>query len=237
MRDTFDYTALPEDPMLAFIQLVEHFDTILETDTKDMENEDTRRFLIGHMNSIIGAARELGILAISQWTLPEYDDTYDEHARFDLAVKSIVLQARIRHSRTVNVYSVQLSPDDKSRIHSLVGEIRQLLEKADLDIRKKNSLFAKLSAFEADVDRIRTRFDNAMLAFLAVAQVANKGTEALKPINELLKRIKDVMGAAKEGEPEPTQLPPPEDIKQVEKPRKQISGPNASRELDDEIPF
>lgn len=237
MRDTFDYAALPEDPMLAFIQLVEHFDIILETDTKGMENDDTRRFLIGHMNSIIGAARELGILAISQWALPEYDETYREHARFDLAVKSIVLQARIRHSRTVNVYSVQLSPDDKSRIHSLVGEIRQLLEKADLDIRKKNSLFAKLSAFEADVDRIRTRFDNALLAFLAVAQVANKGTEVLKPINELLKRIKDVMGAAKEDEPESAQLPPPGDIKQVEKPRKQINGPRGNRELDDEIPF
>lgn len=237
MRDTFDYTALSENPMLAFIQLVEHFDAILETDTKGMDNEDTRRFLMSHMNSIIGAARELGIIAVSQWTLPEYDDTYDEHVRFDLAVKSIVIQARIRHSRAVNVYSVQLSPDDKSRIHSLVGEIRQLLEKADLDIRKKNALFAKLSAFEADVDRIRTRFDNALLAFLAVAQVANKGAEALKPINELLKRIKDVMGAAKESEPEPDQLPSAEDIKQVEKPHKQIRGPKAGRELDDEIPF
>ncbi|KQZ12777.1 hypothetical protein ASD44_00885 [Mesorhizobium sp. Root554] len=237
MKDTFNYTALHEDPMLAFIQLVEHFDTILETDAKGMENEDTRRFLISHMNSIIGAARELGILAISQWTLPEYDDTYGEHARFDLAVKSIVLQARIRHSRTVNVYSVQLSLDDKNRIHSLVGEIRQLLERANLDIRKKNSLFAKLNAFEADVDRIRTRFDNALLAFLAVAHVANKGTDALKPINELLKRIKDVMGAAKEDEPEQAQLPPSEDINQIEKPRKQIGGPEATREMDEEVPF
>jgi len=106
MRDTFDYTALPEDPMLAFIQLVEHFDTILETDTKEMDNEDTRRFLISHMNSIIGAARELGILAISQWTLPEYDDTYGEHARFDLAVKSIA-PASARSTRT----STRRSPD------------------------------------------------------------------------------------------------------------------------------
>ena len=64
-----------------------------------------------------------------------------------------------------------------------------------------------------------------------IVGVVDKGTNTLKPINELLRCIQAIMGNAKDEEPEQNQLPPPP---------KQITGPsegNFSRDLDDDIPF
>jgi len=139
--------------------------------------------------------------------------------------------------RTGKIYSVELTPPEKERIHSLVKKIREVIEGADLEERKKNSLYAKLHAFDKDVDRIRTPFNNAMLMALDVARVIKAGGEALNPLNETLKRINDILSTAKGRDPEQAQLPPPEEVKKLPPPNKQIEGPKYSRDLDDDIPF
>ena len=91
---------------------------------------------------------------------------------------------------------------------------RTILTVADLDDRKRNSLFEKLSAFEADVDRTRTRFENAMLAFIDIAAVA-KNAEALSPVTELVRQINELLGKAKSEEPEKQQIPSPPERKRI----------------------
>jgi hypothetical protein len=237
MVKSIDYDSLPDDPHMAFVKLVEHFDQELKEDvTGFSDNEDTRLFLIGHMNKILGAARALHIDQLGAWSLPDYDEAYGVHRDFDLAVKSIVLQVQIQNARVTKIYSVSLDTASKARIHNLVRQIRELIEASDITERKRNSLFAKLNAFEADVDRARTRFENAMLAFVDLADVVHKGTDALKPITDLVTRIKELIGEAKSAEPEPAKLPSPDSLKRVEPPQKRIEGPK-SRNLDDEIPF
>ncbi|RUW92547.1 hypothetical protein [Mesorhizobium sp. M7A.F.Ca.US.010.02.1.1] len=190
------------------------------------------------MNKIMGAARALEIDLLGTWEIPDHDDVYNVHRNFDLAVKSVVLQVQIQNARVTKIYSVSLDTATKARIHILVGQIRELVEKSNLAERKRNSLFAKLNAFEADVDRARTRFDNALLAFVDLADVVHKGTDALKPITDLVKRINELIGGAKSEEPEPAKLPSPDDIKRIEPPKKQIEDfGRKARELDDEIPF
>ncbi|ESZ07159.1 hypothetical protein X736_10765 [Mesorhizobium sp. L2C089B000] len=190
------------------------------------------------MNKITGAARALDIEALRNWELPDYDAAYNVHRAFDLATKSIVLQIQIQKARIGAIYSVTLDAATKARIHNLVKEIRELVEAADLDERKKNSLFAKLNAFDADVDRARTRFDNVMLMGITITDLIHKGTDALKPANEMLRRINELLGGAKSKEADPARLPSPDDIKRVEKPKKQIEDfGRKRRELDDEIPF
>ncbi|RWC40188.1 MAG: hypothetical protein EOS55_28070 [Mesorhizobium sp.] len=77
-----------------------------------------------------------------------------------------------------------------------------------------------------------------MLAFVDLADVVQKGTDALKPITDLVKRINELIGGAKSEEPEPAKLPSPDDIKRIEPPKKQIEDfGKKARELDDEMPF
>ncbi|ESX09734.1 hypothetical protein NKH34_29465 [Mesorhizobium sp. M1148] len=238
MAEPIDFDNLPENPFQAFVILVGLFDEQLAEDIRGNEEGDTRLALISHMNKITGAARALHIEALRDWELPDYDNTYNVHREFDLATKSIVLQIQIQKARIGAIYSVELDAATKARIHNLVNEIRQLVEAADLEVGKKNSLFSNLNAFDADVDRARTRFDNGMLMGISIADLINKGANALKPANELLKRINELLGGAKTKEAAPEKLPSPDDIKRVEKPRKQIQDfRRASRELDDEIPF
>lgn len=232
-----DYENLPDDPNLAFVKLVGHFDEVLRVETENAGyNDDTRLYLIRHMNSILGAARALDITTFNSWDVAEWDNVYSEHPKFDLAVKNLVIQINIRSARVGRVYSVQLDTPTKERIHHLCKKIREAINSSDLDERKQNSLFSKLNAFEADVDRIRTRFDNILLALSDLAATAKSGAEALNPISDLVKRITELIGEAKNKEPETHQLPSPEKNKQIEPPRKQITD-EKSHNLDDDIPF
>jgi hypothetical protein len=239
MNDFPEFDDLPDDPEVAFVRLYEKHNEEYQELIKTQE--DTRASAVEFMNTMLGVAQGLELTGVDDWTIPEdWDEVYPVFTKFDRALKRYVMEIKVRKSRVMKVYSVQLSPGDKERIHSLIREIREILTAADLQDRKRNSLFSKLNAFEADVDRVRTRFDNATLMAIDIIGVADKGTHTLRPINELLRRIQAIMGLAKEDEPEQNQLPPPADRKKLPSPPKQITGPsggNFSRNLDDDIPF
>ncbi|SCX02950.1 hypothetical protein [Agrobacterium rosae] len=235
-----EFDDLPDDPEVAFVRLYERHNE--EYQDRVRGEQDTRAEAVDFMNTMLGVARGLGIAAFDSWSIPDdWDEVYSVFTGFDRALKRYVMEIKVRKSRVTKVYSVSLSDDDKERIHGLVREIRDVLTKADLQDRKRNSLFAKLALFEADVDRVRTRFDNAMLMSLEIVGVVDQGTGTLKPVNELLRRIQSIMGLAKEKEPEQNQLPPPAEQKKLSPPPKQIEGPkssgNFSSDLDDDIPF
>ena len=86
------------------------------------------------------------------------------------------------------------------------------------------------------MDRSRTRFDNAMLMSLEVIAVVDTGIKTLNPLNELLRRIQDIMSRAKDKEPAQNQLPEPPDKKKLDPPPKRIED-HSDRNMDDDIPF
>lgn len=229
-----EFDDLPDDPEVAFVRLHERYDKELQE--KINNEQDGRIHYVEFMNSMIAVARGLDIDGFDEWTIPEdWDDIYPTYVQFDRAVKRYAMEVKVRKSRVTKVYSVELDQETKDRIHTLARSIREHIEKAELEPRKKNSLLAKLNAFEADVDRHRTRFENAMAFSIDIINTAKKAGDVLTPVNELLRRIQEIMGAAKEKDPEQQQLPPPAERKKLEPPRKRIEGPK--RDLDDEIPF
>ncbi|RUU74878.1 hypothetical protein [Mesorhizobium sp. M7A.F.Ca.MR.362.00.0.0] len=231
-------SGLDEDDEIAFTQLVERFNGELAQQLHDAEDrEDTRHYHIDYINNVLAAARGFEIEAFSSWELPTYDDAYAQYRLFSYFVKSYVMQTHIRKQRVIKTYSVSLAIEDKERIHHLINGIREILTKADIDEKKRNSLFDKLNALAADVDRARTQFQNLMLAGLEVAHLGDALGKTLNPVNELLDRIKGIIARVKGEEPEPFKLPSPQ--KRIEPPKKQIEGPKGKidRSLDDEIPF
>lgn len=235
MNDFPEYDNLPDDPEVAFVRLYEQLHGDFEERVQS-NDKDLRGYYAEFMNSIIGVAQGLDIDGFGEWSVPdEWDDIYPAFTGFDRAVKRYVMEVKIRKSRVTKVYSVHLTDEEKEKIHSYINKIREVVSSADLEERKRNSLYAKLSAFEADVDRSRTRFDNAMLMTLDVISIVDQGVKTLNPLNELLRRIQDVMSKAKSKEPEHNQLPAPPDRKKLDPPPKKLEGP--SENTGDEIPF
>ncbi|MND97178.1 hypothetical protein D3C80_894920 [compost metagenome] len=239
MADDEFFTSLNDDNEVAFTQVVARLDAELRINLGSLDDrDDPRYFQQDYMNKVVAAAGALDVHEIATYDIPSlqnnFSDVYDE---FSLAVQRYVMMISLRKVRIGKIYSVELSSADKSRIHGYVKNIRAVIEGADLDDKKRNSLYAKLNAFDADIDRARTPFNNAMLMALDVAHVVKTYGEALNPLNEFLKRINDLLATAKSKEPEASQLPPPEEKKKLSPPPKQIEGPKFSRDLDDDIPF
>lgn len=233
MNDFPEFDDLPDDPEVAFVRLYERHHQ--EYQEQSNVAQDGRGAAADFMNTMLGVARGLDIEGFETWEVPEeWDDIYPVFTNFDRALKRFIMEIKVRKSRITKVYSVSLSPDDKERIHALVAQIREVISSADLEERKRNSLYLKLGAFEVDVDRSRTRFDNAMLMALDIVGLADKATSTLNSLNELLRRIETIMGKAKEKEPEQNQLPTPTERKKLEPPPKRIEH---KTNLDDDIPF
>lgn len=231
------YETLHDDDQIAFTELVAKLDKDLADRLELLHPEaDQRSAHMDYMNKVVAAAKALEIEEVAKYALPERDYVFQGYDDFTLVVQRVCMEIGLRKVRTGKVYSVALDPASKERIHVLVKKIREVIESADLEEKKKNSLFAKLNAFDADVDRSRTPFGNAMLMALDVAHVVKTYGEALNPLNELLKRINEMMSDAKSKEPEQTQLPPPEEKKKLEPPPKKIEH-KPPRDMDDDIPF
>lgn len=230
-----DFENFPDDDEIALLQYIEEFTEQYQRDWDDAPNDaDLRPLGIEYMNNVLSAARALNIPDFSSWSLPRIDEAYEEINNFKLFTKSYVIKAQVKRARSGKAFSVMLDTPMKERIHSLINGIRTLLEKADLEERKRNSLMAKLNTFAADVDRGRTRFDNAMAFIVDAADTAKKVGDSLNPLSELIKRINELLGHAKDLEGE-VKLPPPVERKRIEGPKKVER--TFSRDLEDEIPF
>ncbi|WP_322884134.1 hypothetical protein U8C35_06285 [Sinorhizobium medicae] len=200
-------------------------------------NEDGTQYLMDYMRNVLAAADALNIDEIRTWEMPGRGNVGDDYDQFEYQVQRFVTKVQIRASRKYKVYSVTLDDVTKSKIHFFIDQIRDHLNKSNLVERKKNSLFNKLNAFSADVDRARTKFDNAMLVAIDIAHVVKEYGESLKPVKELMDSVTELIGAIKSSEPEQSQLPPPAEQKRIEPPKlKQVERP-FSRDMDEDIPF
>lgn len=227
----------PEDD-IAFAELVRRYQSDLNDKLSNLDDrDDSSYYHLTFINRVIAAATELNIEPFASWDIPPRSRIFDNLDKFNLALERFVTGLQIRKSRGAKIYSVSLDDNDKRRIHFFVGRIREVVEKADLEESKKNSLFKKLHAFARDVDMARTPFGNAMLMGIDIANLAKQFGEAIKPATEFVQSINELLGAAKDSEPEQQQLPPAEERKRVEAPPKRIEPPRLSRDLDDDIPF
>lgn len=232
------YENLHEDDELAFAELVEGHQKVRDDNLNHLDrNEDGTQYLMDYMRNVLAAADALNIEELKTWEMPGRGSISNDYDEFEFQVQRFVTKVQIRASRKYKVYSVTLDDVTKTKIHFFIDQIRDHLNKSDLVERKKNSLFAKLNAFSADVDRVRTKFDNAMLVAIDIAHVVKEYGAALKPVKEIIDSVTELMGAIKASEPEQSQLPPPAEQKRIEPPKCQAPKKPFSQDMDDDIPF
>jgi hypothetical protein len=231
---------LPADPELAFVAVEKILrDKIYKIEAEARNNDfNPDQDRLGYMTRVLAAARTYDIEALSELNVPRMsrDGIYDEYLQFQNDVDFVTMQIRLNAIRLNREGSIGLDPNSKTKIHHFIQQIRDEIEKADLDVGKKDALFAALNTFAKEVDRARTRMQVTMALWLTFATGVGAGFEKLKPVRDMLDSIARVMGNAKALEDHYTkQLPKPAERKRIEPPPPPPK--ELPRPIDDEITF
>ena len=240
MEDENEYIGLPDDAEQGFAVL--HRRRIKDVEAALNENESNisdlamRRY-IDSMNAF-DEVHDLGLL-ISFRNPPTSDnriwDFFQDFRRHcEIASQKILMEAA-RRQKIGAEQIIVLDAATRRGIHALIEALRERLNELKLPEGKRESLFGKLNAFAAEVDRNRTRTEAFYAFAVETARTAKTINDDIKPFQQTIDRIFDWIDKAKQLK---DALPPWGERKKIEGPPKQIEPPKSLADtLDDDIPF
>jgi len=231
------YDDLPEDTFDAFLHLEAEFRKELQEKIEHSDSNGNYTYdAADYMNKTLAAANFLEIGALTAYEIDTRNSSHFDatFTSFKRDVDKIIVQIRIMKSRRKGGMSVGLSSEQKTKIHALIGKIRDAIESSAATVPKKEKLFSILTRLAEEVDKHRTgfeRFGDLARGLSGISrEVAEEGAE---PWWKWFKALMGVVDEAKESEPQLPKLP---ETKRIEPPRKQLPKPKGA-EFDDEIPF
>lgn len=233
------YADLPDDPELAFVQLESHFRKQMEIDIAESDDGGTIAYYKSrYINQTIAAARALDIEGIRDYSLPDSEsNVWSYFETFSSDANNITIQIKIRSARRTKQYSVRLSSSDKRKIHHYIEQIRDTVENSNCGIEKREAIYKKLADLTLAVDRDRTKLEAIADSIRVVARLSGDvEKDGAEPWWKWVKLIFNVVDDAKEKEGSST-LPPMDERRKLEAPRKEPPPTAKPRNLDDEIPF
>jgi hypothetical protein len=235
------FSDLPEDPELAFLHLEKFFRDECSIAIQQLgQNESAHMCYISYISKVLAAISELKLeTAFHIERLPPIEDVdYNTYLNFSKDVEHYKTGLRIRHARRNKQYSVKFDPATKQKIRHHLEQIRSLVDKLEINERKKEALFAKINALENEIDRNRTRLEVYAAVVIAAADVFDEASEKAEPARRWLDSIARLIWGTKERE-EMGALPPPNETRAIAPPSVQnVSESNRGNDRpDDEIPF
>jgi hypothetical protein len=236
------YENLPDEPELAFVVLERHFKERLESDIEGSDQGNViSYFKQRYCNQVIAAAKSLEVDHIKDYSAPQGGQSnWEFYDQFETDVMNLVIQIQINHARRRKKYSVAFDSSAKQKIRHYIEQIRLMVEQSRVSEVKRDAIFKLLSALTLEIDRDRTRYEVIADAVRGIARLSGDvEREGAEPWWKWVKLIFGEVDEAKESEPQST-IPPPEERKRLESPRKQLPSPRTDigdRNLDDEIPF
>lgn len=141
-----------------------------------------------------------------------------------------------RGARRVAGFSIQFDDAARQKIQHFIKQIRDVVQKLEIDENKRDALTKKIRALESEVDRKRTHLQAFGDLVIEAAGDISEAAELLAPVRKLLDSIAKVIHGAR-AEEEQMKLPAPADQKRIEHKKVEPSQPSPPKELDDEIPF
>ena len=162
----------------------------------------------------------------------QFNDFFQDFRRHaEIASQKILIEAARRQKKGIQSVVI-LDANARDAIHKLTNAIRKKLNELVLPEDKRDSLFNKLNAFAAEVDRNRTRTEAFFAFAVEAARTAKTVNDEIGPLQQTIDRVFDWLDKARSWA---DSLPPWAERKKIEGPPKKLSGPK--REPDDEIPF
>ncbi|HTK13789.1 MAG TPA: hypothetical protein VL402_08305 [Xanthobacteraceae bacterium] len=110
-----------------------------------------------------------------------------------------------------------LNDEEKTSIHKHIEKIRKIIEQSNLDDRKKNSLFNRLSSLSSDVDRNGTRTDRFFAFASEISFCVGDFAENAKPMFDEVKEVLRIVCRARSRN-EGSLLPPGDSVLSLPEP-------------------
>jgi hypothetical protein len=232
------------DNQMAFVKLERRFRNILNENLEGLHDQQGyevwNSYYIEYMNHTLSTAKGLGIAVFNAWNLPSHEinrSVGDIYRDFTAAVDSFSMQVRLSNATHVALFTVHLTAEDKRKIHHFGSQIRDIVQKSNLALEKREELLSLLNTFLKEVDRDRTRMEYVGAFVTGVAHIIGESAKELDPLRAWIETIAKIFGKAQDSEPK--RLPPSE-TKQIPAPDVPAPRPHArgsKPELDDDIPF
>ena len=211
------YSDLPEDSELAFLQLEDAFRQKLVTKTRQTQAPID---YMEYLNKTHAAAHALRVDVLQDMPQPEVGNALAIYSAVSHKIENYIIQVKIRNGRRTKGYSVALDSVTKEKVRHLIGQIKTIVDRLEVNVQKKEALYARITALSDEVDRDRTKYDTYAALAIEMSNTAGKVTRNLNPARKLLDSIAKLFSMAKEAEAGKPQL-------RLEAPRRQLAPPKA----------
>jgi hypothetical protein len=188
--------SLPDDPELAFIELVDHLDKWLSEETRkasigcnklslehnyisERKYAETLRAFVDEHDLDVPFRRCL------RTDFPSEDDWW---ARFSEDVAYSRSRYQFRHKlgpRMLLGSSVTLNADRRAQIHDLIAKIRKVVALLDVSEAKRDAIYSRIAALAKEVDQSKTIFATLMGLILETSGTLGEAAEKLDPLARL----------------------------------------------------
>lgn len=229
-----DIEDLPEDPELAFLELVGRYkDTLAFSADKNGTNSYKDEML--YLFKVTSSAKACGLDILSDWKVFEYDPEYYEYKffKFNSDIDHYINIIKIRYARRTSTDGVRLDGQEKQILHGYIEKIRQIIASSQISDERKEKIYAVLNDLALEVSRDRTRFERISTFTRKLAGLSkHTADEGAMPWTKVFLAFWSILDDAKEDEQR--RLPPSAPHKTLPPPNKPKA---ASDALDDTIPF
>jgi hypothetical protein len=242
-----DWEDLPEDPDDAFAHVLKiaqrsaapEFDRLRGHASQSNDFTALYDSQLGYLSSIVGVAKGLGVQAFADYHIPDARD-FDEqyYRRFLSDVNHFSAQAAARRAIRSRQLSVRLEPKVADSIRSYVHHLKDAIDQANMSDAKKANLHSKLKAFEQELDGGK-RINVLRVSLLVMEIIGIPGS--LWATGEVAQRLgHNIIQAIADAKHEEVE----NRVSLEVEPRLALAAavheersPQASRVLDDDIPF
>lgn len=236
---------LPDDPATAFVQLEHICRTRLNEYTSQQERYDHGNDMrLDYMTIVTSAADAYGVADFKEpdegWD-PRYFETVYRRAI------SIATRLTIEGKRARSLSSVSLPVAAKERLKKNLEDLRDALDKTDLDEKRKKVLREKLDGFEKEIGREKSNVNVILVSVALVAAAINQATGTVTGVEDAIIKLPETVNAVnvllgreklKELEAAPDLLPlPPSVTKALPAPKPKPSTDSFVDDLGDDVPF
>ncbi|UTW50520.1 hypothetical protein KFF05_11190 [bacterium SCSIO 12827] len=231
----------PDDPALAFTQLVGHAQKRLDDHLNAADEMQSggmyKEAQYGFMNVIIALAKAYKINPFATMDVPRHQHFQDrDYDQFKADLDHYITQLLVANSIKAKSDSVKLPPKAKDTIRSYVHGLKQAIDNSEFSDAKREKLHDKLREFEDALDKNRLSFLAVTKLTFVILAVPGSLWASYDVVSKLTHNILQVVGEAKAVEDEDRKLPDNRPMPILLPPRKEEEKPK-NQGLDDEIPF
>ena len=249
--DTGFLDDLPDDPRMAFGQIVERATQYLRDQRREMDEtegsswDEYRGAEHMVMNVLIASAKRLEIEPFASMQVPlrgdfRSDDFVQFRSDLDHYITQIMLDNSIRSRRE----SVPVDAKAKEKIRKYLNAIRTQIDEAEMSEGKRAALMAKLAQFEAELGKSRIPIFALARVLVEILSISCNvlALSDSQTFQRLVSQAFHAVAEVKAFDDDQRQFPPSDPPKALMPPRspserRKAAGTTASYDLNDDIPF